>query len=96
MRQFIELAVNIPAQEPTPGQAHPSASRSSSIVISPTLALPTYSKTLIRSIFFPWNSPESIGPPLITIVGMSRRAAAISIPGTILSQLGMRTRPSNG
>ena len=27
---------------------------------------------------------------------MSRRAAAISIPGMILSQLGMRTRPSNG
>ena len=53
VRQFIELAVNIPAQEPTPGQAHPSASLSSSIVISPTLAFPTYSKTLIRSIFFP-------------------------------------------
>ena len=53
VRQFIELAVNIPAQEPTPGQAHPSASRSSSIVISPTLALPTYSKTVMRSIFFP-------------------------------------------
>ena len=30
------------------------------------------------------------------MVGMSRRAAAISIPGTILSQLGMRTRPSKG
>ena len=96
VRQFIELAVNIPAQEPTPGQAHPSASRSSSIVIAPILALPTYSKTLIRSIFFPWNSPVSIGPPLITMVGMSRRAAAMSIPGMILSQLGMRTRPSNG
>ncbi len=53
VRQFIELAVNIPAQEPTPGQAQPSASRSSSIVISPTLALPTYSKTVMRSIFFP-------------------------------------------
>ena len=30
VRQFMELAVNMPAQEPQPGQAHSSSSSSSS------------------------------------------------------------------
>jgi hypothetical protein len=38
--------------------------------------------------------PAGIGPPLTKMAGMSRRIAAISIPGTILSQLGMQTMPS--
>ena len=37
---------------------------------------------------------DSIGPPLITIDGTFILAAAINIPGTILSQFGMKTIPS--
>ena len=35
-----------------------------------------------------------MGPPLTKIVGMFRRMAAMSMPGTILSQLGMQTMAS--
>ena len=38
--------------------------------------------------------PASIGPPLTKMVGMLQRAAAIIIPGTILSQLGMQIMAS--
>ena len=38
--------------------------------------------------------PARIGPPETKIVGTSRRTAAISMPGTILSQLGMQIMPS--
>ena len=38
--------------------------------------------------------PPSIGPPDANTVGMLRRSAAINIPGVILSQLEMHTRPS--
>ena len=39
--------------------------------------------------------PGIIGPPETTSAGRFRRRAAMSIPGTILSQLGMKTMPSN-
>ena len=39
--------------------------------------------------------PAIIGPPLQTTVGMFRRSAPISMPGTILSQFGTSTRPSS-
>ena len=35
-----------------------------------------------------------MGPPEQTTVGMFSRRAAITMPGTILSQLGSSTRPS--
>ena len=38
--------------------------------------------------------PASIGPPDTNTEGMSRRSEAISMPGVILSQLEMQTRPS--
>ena len=38
--------------------------------------------------------PASIGPPLTKIVGILQRIAPMSMPGTILSQLGMQTMPS--
>ena len=38
--------------------------------------------------------PAFIGPPETKIVGMFSRTAAMSMPGMILSQLGMQTRPS--
>ena len=39
--------------------------------------------------------PAFIGPPETKTTGTSVRSAPISIPGTILSQLGMQTRPSS-
>ena len=36
-----------------------------------------------------------MGPPEIKIAGMLTRIAPINMPGTILSQLGMQTMPSN-
>ena len=86
VRQFMELAVNMPAQEPHVGHAVSSISASSASPILPDLKAPTASKTLTRSIFFPSWVPASMGPPLTTIVGRFSRAAAISMPGTILSQ----------
>ena len=38
--------------------------------------------------------PVNIGPPLIKIAGRFNLTAAISIPGTILSQFGMKTSAS--
>ena len=57
--------------------------------------MPTASESEVESLFLPSNSmPPSIGPPTAMIAGMSRRAAPISIPGTILSQEPSITRPS--
>ena len=50
---------------------------------------------LEKLVFRPSTRPASIGPPLTKIVGIFSRAAAISRPGTFLSQLGIHTRPSN-
>ncbi len=91
------LAVNIPEQEPAPGQLIDSSSSKVLSSILPRVFCPTASKTVIRSVFSPvLRVPASIGPPLANTAGMSSRAAAISIPGTILSQLGMQSRPSKG
>ncbi len=92
--QFIELAVNIPAQEPQPGQIDASISISSSSVIFPALTAPIPSKISLKEARRPWKRPANMGPPLITIAGRSSRAAAMSIPGTILSQFGINTRAS--
>ena len=55
----------------------------------------TPSKTEIRSTTRPaFVTPAFIGPPETKIVGMLHRIAAISMPGTILSQLGMQIIPS--
>jgi len=94
VRQFMELAVNMPEQEPAPGQAQPSSSTSSDAVMVPAFTLPTPSKTLIRSTGFPLSEPASMGPPDTTMHGTLSRSAAMSMPGTTLSQLGMKTRAS--
>ncbi len=39
--------------------------------------------------------PAFIGPPETNTTGTLVRSAPMSIPGTILSQLGMHTSPSN-
>ena len=49
---------------------------------------------VLTEIFFPFHRPASMGPPLTTTAGMFRRPAAMSMPGTILSQFGMSTSPS--
>ncbi len=79
----------MPEHEPQPGQAVSSYTVSSFCPILPALQAPTASNTFERLRCRPSRSPPSIGPPLTTRDGMFVRAAAISMPGTILSQLGM-------
>ena len=56
---------------------------------------PDFASTEIKSMVSPSGVlPARIGPPLTNMVGMFNRTAAISMPGMILSQLGMQTRPS--
>src|SRR5690606_24683263 len=84
LRQFIELAVNIPEHEPQVGHAFCSIARTSSSDI-PSSAAATIEST--RSSERPLLLPASIGPPDTKMVGILIRIAAISIPGVILSQL---------
>ena len=88
LRQFIELAVNMPEHEPHPGHAVASI-MSASASVHEASALMTMAS--IRSTPRPRNDPASIGPPDTNTVGMFRRMAAMSIPGVILSQLLMQT-----
>ncbi len=95
-RQFMLLAVNMPEQEPQVGQATLSISASRASVMLPAATEPTPSNTEIRSTIWPSSVlPAYIGPPETKIVGMLQRMAAMSMPGTILSQLGMQMRASN-
>ena len=95
-RQFMLFAVNIPEQLPSPGQPEHSSSVSFSSLIFPALNCAIPSKMLMRSTVFPsLVFPAAIGPPETKMVGMLSLIAAISIPGIILSQLGMHIRPSN-
>ena len=41
------------------------------------------------------QSPASIGPAVTTMLGTFNRAAAMIMPGVILSQLVRSTKPSN-
>ena len=43
----------------------------------------------------PSTTPASMGPPLTTTAGMFILTAAMTMPGTILSQLGTSTTPSS-
>src|SRR5690606_9453483 len=93
VRQFMELAVNMPEQEPQVGQALRSYSSTISSVAVGSAAMTmasTRSSLCSESLVF----PASIGPPETKIVGMFRRRAAISMPGVILSQLEMHTSAS--
>ena len=93
-RQFIELAVNIPEQLPQVGQAFCSIASSSAWSILPAANAPEASKLEFKSSVRPFSLPASIGPPLTKTQGKSSRAAAINMPGTILSQFGIKTRAS--
>ena len=48
-----------------------------------------------KLISLPLSLPGSIAPPLMTTAGRFTRKAPINIPGTILSQFGTSTKPSN-
>src|SRR5512139_2546921 len=92
-RQFMELAVNMPEQEPQVGQAERSTSATSS---SDTLASAAITMASIRSSLITPSLvlPASMGPPDTNTTGMFSRMAAISMPGVILSQLEMHTSAS--
>ena len=91
------LAVYIPEQEPQVGHELFSQSSSSASSIAPRAWEPTASNIRERLIGSrPSFFPASIGPPETKIEGMLIRAAAISIPGTILSQFGTKTNASKG
>ena len=96
VRQFMELAVYMPEQEPQVGQASSSSLCSSLSSIEPAAWLPTASNISDRPIRTPRCLPGSIGPPLTKMEGRFIRQAASSMPGTILSQLGMNTTASTG
>ncbi len=95
VRQFMELAVNMPEQEPQVGQALRSTC---SLWASETLGSAPWIMASTRSSLMIWSEslvlPASIGPPETKITGMLMRRAAISIPGVILSQLEMQTMAS--
>lgn len=96
VRQFIELAVNMPEQLPQVGQAFSSIRRmSSSEIDSSTASLIALTRSSLRTVPSTRVAlPASIGPPETKTVGMLRRMAAISMPGVILSQLEMQISAS--
>ncbi len=93
--QAMVFAVYNPWQLPHPGMAAFSSSASSSSLIFPAATLPTPSNTSVSEMSHPCRWPGSMFPPVITIAGMLHLTAAMSIPGTILSQVHMQTSPSN-
>ena len=96
-RQHIVLAVPIKEQEPQVGQDRSSTVLYSSNEILPVLYIPNASETDVASDLRPPNAiPPSIGPLFTRIAGISSLAAAINIPGTILSQEANKTMPSRG
>ena len=87
------FAVPIKLQAPGPSQARHSIWWNSSRVINPSLRRPIASLTSLRMIFLPPSLLGAIGPPVTKRVGRSNWAAAISMPGTILSHEHSMTRP---
>lgn len=93
VRQFIELAVNMPEHEPQVGQAlrSNSATFSSEALSSAAITIASIRSSLCSASLV---LPASIGPPETNTVGMLSRNAAINMPGVILSQLEMHTSAS--
>src|SRR5206468_7840966 len=95
VRQFMELAVNMPEQEPQVGQAERSiVSTSASLTLLSAAATMASIRSTARILPLRLTLPDSIGPPETNTVGMLIRNAAISMPGVILSQLEMQTMAS--
>ena len=89
----MELAVNMPEQEPQVGQAERSYSATFSSLASVSAAM-TMASTRSSLCSDSAVLPASIGPPDTNTTGMFRRIAALSMPGVILSQLEMQTMAS--
>ena len=94
-RQFIEFAVNIPEHDPQVGHTFSSNSAKSDSSINPLSTDPTASNIVDKDTSLPLNLPASIGPPLTITDGTFTLNAAMTIPGTILSQFGINTKASN-
>ena len=95
-KQLFVLAVYIAASDPHVGHAVVPISDYSASLNSSVGWLPPASKTLEKPIFQPRGTSASIAPSDTQTDGMLRRAAAINIPGTTLSQFGMNTIASKG
>ncbi len=93
VKQFIELAVNIPLHEPQVGQALRSTAATVSSLTALSAAI-TIASTRSSLCSESRVLPASIGPPDTNTTGMFKRSAAISMPGVILSQLLMHTNAS--
>src|SRR5579871_5300640 len=95
VRQFIELAVNMPEQEPQVGQAERSiVSASASLTVGSAAATMAVMRSAALDLPSTITLPASIGPPETNTVGMLSRIAAINMPGVILSQFEMQTSAS--
>src|SRR5580692_2600625 len=92
----MELAVNMPEQEPQVGQAERSISAvSSSLTLGSAALIMASMRSMERTTpSCCLTLPASIGPPETKMTGMLRRMDAISMPGVILSQLEMHTKAS--
>src|ERR1035441_7985615 len=91
----MELAVNIPEQEPQVKQAERSISAvSSSLTLGSAALIMASMRSMERSPSPCLILPASMGPPETKMTGMLRRMDAISIPGVILSQLEIHTMAS--
>ena len=91
------FAVPKKVHEPQDPQILSSSAENSSSVIFPFLYEAAASVVCVLSSGFPFSSavPRSIGPAGKNMHGMSSLAAAMSIPGTILSHDPRRTRPAS-
>ena len=89
------LAVYIPPQAPSPGQIAFSISVTCSRVIRPRTQAPTASKASMIVTSLSPTRPGMIEPAYRNTEARSSRAAAISIPGRLLSQPASRTDPSS-
>lgn len=91
----MELAVNMPEQEPQVGHAERSITfTSSSLTLESAAATIASMRSTALVLPASVTLPASIGPPETNTAGMLSRSAAISMPGVILSQLEMQTMPS--
>jgi hypothetical protein len=93
VRQFIELAVNMPEQEPQVGQALRSTRPRARRRPSGRRRSPSH-RSGRATAWRAWSCRPPSARPRRTPPGMFRRSAAISMPGVILSQLEMHTSAS--
>ena len=101
VRQFIELAVNMPEQEPQVGQAERSTSATSASLTalsSAAITMASIQVELLNSIFGPWVGQLDLaslhGPPRRNTTGMFQAHGGHQHAGVILSQLEMHTMAS--